>query len=69
MSFAAPQTPQEAKTQYCNYGYDKSKYTSTENCIKNYVVPPTNAQHNVSYKGAIIGLLVLCVIGVILYRN
>jgi hypothetical protein len=36
MSILAPRNAQEAKFQYCNYGYDKSKYTSFEDCMAKY---------------------------------
>ena len=36
MSLFAPRTEGEAKFQYCNYGYDKSKYTSFEDCMAKY---------------------------------
>ena len=33
MSLFAPKSESEAKFQYCNYGYDKAKYTSWEDCM------------------------------------
>ena len=33
MSLRAATTPEESIWQYCNYGYDKTKYTSQEDCI------------------------------------
>jgi hypothetical protein len=36
MSLRAPQNAAEAKFQYCNYGYDKSKYSSFEDCMKRH---------------------------------
>ena len=36
MSLRAPQNAAEAKWQYCNYGYDKSKYSSFEDCMKRH---------------------------------
>jgi hypothetical protein len=36
MSLRAATTKQEAIFQYCNYGYDKSKYTSREDCMSRY---------------------------------
>jgi hypothetical protein len=36
MSLRAPQNAGEAKFQYCNYGYDRNKYTSFDDCMKNY---------------------------------
>ena len=36
MSLFAPRNEGEAKFQYCNYGYDKSKYTSFEDCMAKY---------------------------------
>lgn len=40
MSLRAPTTFQEARFQYCNYGYDKSKFTSREDCMTNYNPSP-----------------------------
>jgi hypothetical protein len=36
MSLFAPRTKGEEKFQYCNYGYDKSKYKSFDDCMANY---------------------------------
>ena len=36
MSIRAARTKEEAIFQYCNYGYDKSKYTSREDCMSRY---------------------------------
>ena len=36
MALRAPQNAAEAKFQYCNYGYDKSKYSSFEDCMKRH---------------------------------
>ena len=36
MSLIAPRTKEEEKFQYCNYGYDKNKYTSFDDCMANY---------------------------------
>ena len=36
MAERAPQNAAEAKFQYCNYGYDKSKYSSFEDCMKRH---------------------------------
>lgn len=36
MSLRAPQTASEAKFQHCNYGYDKSKFSSFDDCMKRY---------------------------------
>jgi hypothetical protein len=36
MSLFAPRTEGEGKFQYCNYGYDKTKYTSFEDCMAKY---------------------------------
>lgn len=36
MSLYAPQTKEEGKFQYCNYGYDKTKFKSFEDCMTNY---------------------------------
>ena len=36
MSLLAPQTKEEGKFQYCNYGYDKTKFKSFEDCMTNY---------------------------------
>lgn len=37
MSLRAPQNAAEAKFQYCNYGYDKTKYSSFGDCMKRHV--------------------------------
>jgi hypothetical protein len=34
MSFAPPTTCKEGIFQYCNYGYDKNKYSSIADCYK-----------------------------------
>jgi hypothetical protein len=36
MALRAPQNAAEAKLQYCSYGYDKSKYSSFEDCMKRH---------------------------------
>lgn len=36
MSLLAPQTKEEGKFQYCNYGYDKTKFKSFDDCMTNY---------------------------------
>ena len=36
MALRAPQNAAEAKFQYCNYGYDKSKYSSFADCMKRH---------------------------------
>jgi hypothetical protein len=36
MSLFAPRTKSEEKFQYCNYGYDSSKFKSFDDCIANY---------------------------------
>ena len=36
MSLFAPTTEGEGKFQYCNYGYDRAKYTSFEDCMARY---------------------------------
>jgi hypothetical protein len=33
MSLKAPRTCKEGIWQYCNYGYDKAKYTSFQDCM------------------------------------
>ena len=40
MSLRAATTAEEARFQYCNYGYDKSKYTSREDCLARYNPSP-----------------------------
>ena len=48
MALRAPQNAAEAKFQYCNYGYDKSKYSSFEDCMKRheskFSPPPQNTE-------------------------
>ena len=47
MSLIAPRNEGEAKFQYCNYGYDKSIYTSFKDCMNRYGTnekPLTNTQ-------------------------
>lgn len=34
MSLFPPRTQGEAQWQHCNYGYDRSKYNSMEDCMK-----------------------------------
>jgi hypothetical protein len=36
MASRAPETKEEQKFQYCNYGYDTSKYKSFDDCMANY---------------------------------
>jgi len=36
MALRAPETKEEQKFQYCNYGYDTSKYKSFDDCMANY---------------------------------
>lgn len=36
MSLFPARTPEEAKFQYCNYGYDKDLYTSFDDCMARY---------------------------------
>jgi len=36
MSLMAPRTPEEGKFQYCNYGYDTTKFKSFDDCMTNY---------------------------------
>lgn len=36
MSLFPPRTEGERKFQYCNYGYDRAKYTSFEDCMAKY---------------------------------
>lgn len=36
MSLQAPRTPEEGKFQYCNYGYDSTKFKSFDDCMTNY---------------------------------
>ena len=42
MSILAPRNAQEAKFQYCNYGY-AAKYKSREDCMANYEKDTQNA--------------------------
>jgi hypothetical protein len=42
MSLRAPQTAAEGKFQYCNYGRNKDKYPTFEDCMKNYMTNVTN---------------------------
>ena len=35
MSILPPRSNQEAKFQYCNYGRNKDKYPTFEDCMKN----------------------------------
>ena len=37
MSLRAPQTAAEGKFQYCNYGRNRDKYPTFEDCMKNYM--------------------------------
>jgi len=36
MSLFAPRTLAEGKFQYCNYGYDSTKFKSLDDCMTNY---------------------------------
>jgi hypothetical protein len=37
MSLLPPRSNQEAKFQYCNYGRNRDKYPTFEDCMKNYM--------------------------------
>ena len=54
MALRAPQNAAEAKFQYCNYGYDKSKYSSFEDCMKRHEskFSPPSPQNKETMQGA-----------------
>jgi hypothetical protein len=62
MSLYAPRTKEQAKFQYCNYGYDKNKYTSFDDCMANYgkvdgvkITPTPLNQGKTFVEGGVVG--------------
>lgn len=53
MSLTAPKTKEEGRFQYCNYGYDTTKFKSFDDCMANYnkvFYPPTTTDYRVVCK-------------------